>query len=382
MKKLLSLMLSVVLVMSLLAGCGSDKEEKKPASAKDSSYFQELGELGEISDKVTTESLEFVINIMGDEATSEFPSQFMDGDTLKFNVKMDVCGDKDAKKGAVKVSAKIGAEDYKEVTTISYADNKLYLTVKPIIEFADSIDPGTGAQVEESIAQLGITDAISVDIDQLQEAISSLGIEMPAIDESVSEQYEAEAKEYLTTVSDILKKDFEALQGVDGSDYTLSINADTAEAAYDGVIKLFSEDLKTLMTTSTDYMKSVLGDSYDPYEMYGMTEDDFMAQLDAVAGEIETELPKDEFVSAIKDNNLNIVSKVRVDDEDGTFMISTGDITSDDVTFNMTMNMAFSCDSVDVDPNIPSDAVDMTSMLSLLLSQYGQVLGGNTDTIY
>ena len=87
MKKLLAVMLSLVMVMSLFTGCGSSSDKNAEAKKESSTFFKELKKVAEI-DKGTV-SLEYNINLKGDEITNstDIPAVMKSGDTIPLALK-------------------------------------------------------------------------------------------------------------------------------------------------------------------------------------------------------------------------------------------------------------------------------------------------------
>ena len=101
MKKFLSIMLSLVMVMVLFTGCNDKKTEEN------SSFFKEVAKMQNVN--TGTSELEFVVDMKGTGVTNdvEIPKQLISGDSLALKVKMEATAESTTKQ-AVKLSAQYG----------------------------------------------------------------------------------------------------------------------------------------------------------------------------------------------------------------------------------------------------------------------------------
>ena len=161
-KKILSLILSLVLVTSLLTGCGE----------KESTFFKEVKEISKISTGEGTVEMNMIF-----DAGDNDPKQLLNEEgKVAVGIKADVKQESE-KKMAMKFSVKLGkATDYQDLTTIAVQDTKLYVDVAPAIELLKTFDEEAAAEAKSSLSQIGVTDSISVDYKQLADAA---GVEIP-----------------------------------------------------------------------------------------------------------------------------------------------------------------------------------------------------------
>ena len=252
MKKLLAVMLSLVMVMSLFTGCGSSSDKNAEAKKESSTFFKELKKVAEI-DKGTV-SLEYNINLKGDEITNstDIPAVMKSGDTIPLALKADIVTEsKD--KVAAKISVKYGEQmDYTELTTIAVSGSKLYLNVGSLVEFAKSIDEEAAKQIEAALPQMGVTnDYASVDVDQFLKAAG--------VDETATTGNSDKLVAAVKAMMENMEKSFDKLQGQDGDDYTLTIGADNAEQVVDSIYNYIDGGFKTDVTAVIDGLAEALG---------------------------------------------------------------------------------------------------------------------------
>lgn len=237
-KKILSLILSLVLVTSLLTGCGE----------KESTFFKEVKEISKISTGEGTVEMNMIF-----DAGDNDPKQLLNEEgKVAVGIKADVKQESE-KKMAMKFSVKLGkATDYQDLTTIAVQDTKLYVDVAPAIELLKTFDEEAATEVKSSLSQIGVTDSISVDYKQLADAA---GVEIPE-----EQKTDKELLEKVNNIFDKVEKDFESLQGKDGDDYTLSVNSKNADKAVDALATFFENDYDDIMTLCKDIVKKAYGE--------------------------------------------------------------------------------------------------------------------------
>ena len=213
-KKLLALAMSLVMVMTLITGCGKEK----------SSYFKEIAKLEEMN--TGTSTTELALELPGDKADLKFLLDDKGNTSVK--VKLDYMVESETKVAA-KISAKLGTNEYGELTTFVLDGNKLYVDLGTLTETIKKIDEESGKEYQELLKQIGAKKYVSFDLKQLGEALKTdLTLNM---DKDKKETAVQMVKDIATT----LEKDFKDLQGQDGDDYTLTINEKNASKAVDAL---------------------------------------------------------------------------------------------------------------------------------------------------
>lgn len=348
-KKILSVILTLAMIVTMLTGC----------QPKDSTYFEEVKELGQIStgnvaiEMDFTYSAEEAIEILKDENGNQ-----------SIKIKYEAVCESDKKVG-MKISLKLGKEEYSELTTIVIDEKTLYMTVAPLIDTLNKIEDGMGTEIQTTLAQLGIENAISLNIEQLLEA---MGTEMP----EVTEENEKAAEEFVKAFFTALEKDFAVLQGKDGEDYTLSFNGENADKALDAVSKFLTEDAEKLIDQYDKLVDSVYG-----------TDNGYTSQIKTMTAEFKAGIPdaleaiksnKEEVVKEIKDADINIVSKANTTGKDGSreakLSIKTGDIVlSETEKGNISITANIKEGTPTVKEMMPENALDVTTLLITMLNQ-------------
>lgn len=343
MKRFLSLIMSLILVMTLFVGCGE----------KESSYFKEMNELKNV--KIGTGTM--VLSFEG-SGFSGVPAQLNDNGKTAVNLKLDLSSESDTK-AAVKISAKFGSSDYADVTTIIFDENKMYVDAGSIIEIVRIFDEEAASQIEIMLASVGATKYVSFDIAQVFQAMNIEMTENAKIQEPMVE--------YVEDVIKRIEKSFDSLQGKDGDDYTLTINGDNADEFVDGMNTFCKNDLKEVYTKFIDTMKTVADNGGEMYQQFNNIEDD-TSDIDELAKGLSDE-EKEEFVKAIKDSKMNMVSRINISGKEGSrvakFSIDTGELSESGMkeTFRMDFTGEFKEGNVSIADMIPTDAMDLTSML-------------------
>lgn len=372
MKKLLSIMLSLVMVMALLTGCDS-KEEK-------SSFFKEATKMTEI--KTGTSEVEMTMNVKGAELSqdSTIPAQLLDGDTLELKIKAEGITES-ATKTAVKLSAQYGSNDYAELTTIVVDGTKLYLNVGSIVDFVKVIDENAATQLEAGLGQLGISKYVSVDYKQLCEAAN---IEIKDMGKSM------DSMEKITkSLLENLDKSFAGIQGKDGDDYTLTIGADNADKVADALIKfLESGALKQTYNDIMDWYVELFGADTEMGKQFAEMKKE-TSEMDNAAKELKDN--KEDVVKGLKDSKINAVAKINVtgdkDSRIGKFSIDSGEFkdVESDTTGRITITSEVKEGEASIKDMVPTEGVvDMTAMLNAMMSNLvgAGVAGAGSTALY
>lgn len=351
-KKILSVILSLVMVMSLLTGCGE----------KESTFFKEVKEISKISAGSGTVEMNIVT-----DAEEEMPEQFLDANgKMAVSIQAEV-KQESKKKAAMKFLIKFGKDtEYKELTTIAVNDTKIYIDVASIISLVQLFNEETATNIQQSLSQIGVTDSIAVDYKQLAKA---MGTEIP----ETKVENSAETLKKLNEIFDKVENDFKDLQGKDGDDYTLTVNGDNADKAVDALVTFFEKDFDDIMKIYVDIVKSALGEDNELSQMYEEMLADTSSIKDAVK---ELKDSKESVVKEIKDSNINVVAKAKASAKEGTISFDTGDITVEEdgkkETANIHMSMTVKEEKVSIDDMIPADASDITTLLVTMLNQMQQ----------
>ena len=362
-KKLLSVLLTIVMTVVMLGGCGKSANDN-------SSYFKELKEMSEIEKGKSVATIDFVVD-PGDMEENEIVKKLKNSDgKIAVSLKLDMVEAGSEEIGG-KILAKVGNDsDYSEVTTIAFKDQKLYLTTKPVIEFAKKIAGDQAATIETYLQQMGIGDAVSLDIKKVSEA---MGVE------TSSDNVLQASKDFVNNTMNIFEKYFKDIQEQDGDDYVLKVNEENAEKAVDGLISLLkSDDAKTIIQEFKKLMEAMYSEEMMSNITGQISFDDAEEKLPDAAKKIEEK--KQSIIDAIKEAKLNLVSKSRIIDGEGIFTLETGDVTVKDVNFNVKMNCEMENTKVDVESFIPENPSDVTTTLLTVFNSM-QSLGGDTGSV-
>lgn len=342
-KKLLSVVLSLVMVMSLLTGCGKD----------DSTFFKEVKEISQITKGEATVE----IKATGKLEDTEDLDRVLD-DNGKFSMALKMYVKAEAKdKMAVRFDVKAGKDtDYQKLTTFAVDGTKLYLETAPLLEFIKTINEEKATSLESVLSQIGVTQSISLDYKQLAEASGQKLPDTKTLD-----------KDYLKEIQSVwtkIENNFKDLQGKDGDNYTLTVNGDNADKAVDMLINFVKNDLQDTLKTCTDLVTKVYGEDSKVASSYKELQDSVGSTSD-MADKIKEN--KSDFVDTIKKSNANLVAKARVTGKAGSrsgiFNVSTGDMKIDNEDINVSVDMKIKEGKTSVDDMIPKNAADITTLL-------------------
>lgn len=342
-KKLLSVVLSLVMVMSLLTGCGKD----------DSTFFKEVKEISQITKGEATVE----IKATGKLEDTEDLDRVLD-DNGKFSMALKMYVKAEAKdKMAVRFDVKAGKDtDYQKLTTFAVDGTKLYLETAPLLEFIKTINEETATSLESVLSQIGVTQSISLDYKQLAEAS---GQELPD-----TKTLDKDSLKEIQSVWTKIENNFKDLQGKDGDNYTLTVNGDNADKAVDMLINFVKNDLQDTLKTCTDLVTKVYGEDSKVSSSYKELQDSVGSTSD-MADKIKEN--KSDFVDTIKKSNANLVAKARVTGKAGSrsgiFNVSTGDMKIDNEDINVSVDMKIKEGKTSVDDMIPKNAADITTLL-------------------
>ena len=352
-KKLLSVVLSLVMVMSLLTGCGKD----------DSTFFKEVKEISQITKGEATVE----IKATGKLEDTEDLDRVLD-DNGKFSMALKMYVKAEAKdKMAVRFDVKAGKDtDYQKLTTFAVDGTKLYLETAPLLEFIKTINEETATSLESVLAQIGVTQSISLDYKQLAEA---LGQELPD-----TKTLDKDSLKEIQSVWTKIENNFKDLQGKDGDNYTLTVNGDNADKAVDMLINFVKNDLQDTLKTCTDLVTKVYGEDSKVASSYKELQDSVGSTSD-MADKIKEN--KSDFVDTIKKSNANLVAKARVTGKAGSrsgiFNVSTGDMKIDNEDINVSVDMKIKEGKTSVDDMIPKNAADITTLLITAMNAQAKV---------
>lgn len=372
MKKLLSIVLSLVMVMTVFTGCGDKKVEN-------SSFFKEAAKMQDI--KTGTADMEFTFNAKGTDISKEkdIPEQLKNGDSIALKLKMETIAESETKQ-AVKISAQYGTKEYAEVTTIAFDGTKLYVNVGTLTDFIKSVDEAVGAQVETALGQLGAGRYISLDLKQICQA---LNVELPDMSKST------EGLQNLTSkVMENLDKSFADIQGKDGDDYTLTVGSDNADKVAADLVK-FCENgsLKEVNTALMDWYANMFGADTEMGKQFAEMKKDSTKQLDEAVKEIKEN--KDKIVSTLKDAKVNVVAKLNVTGDEGErvckLSVDSGEIkdTDSDITGRISFTSNLKEGKASIKDLVPTEGVvDITAMVNMMLSQFGAAAGAQGIGLY
>ena len=342
-KKLLSVVLSLVMVMSLLTGCGKD----------DSTFFKEVKEISQITKGEATVE----IKATGKLEDTEDLDRVLD-DNGKFSMALKMYVKAEAKdKMAVRFDVKAGKDtDYQKLTTFAVDRTKLYLETAPLLEFIKTINEEKATSLESVLSQIGVTQSISLDYKQLAEAS---GQELPD-----TKTLDKDSLKEIQSVWTKIENNFKDLQGKDGDNYTLTVNGDNADKAVDMLINFVKNDLQDTLKTCTDLVTKVYGEDSKVASSYKELQDSVGSTSD-MADKIKEN--KSDFVDTIKKSNANLVAKARVTGKAGSrsgiFNVSTGDMKIDNEDINVSVDMKIKEGKTSVDDMIPKNAADITTLL-------------------
>lgn len=356
-KKILSVLLSLVMVMTLITGCGKKDSTFFRGVKEDSTFFKEVKEISNISTGEST----FEMNIIGDMENISVPEQLLNADgKISVGIKMNV--KRESKyKSSINLALKIGTvPDYKNVTTIAMDASKIYVDVASLVEFIKTINENAADELQSMLSQIGVTDSFSIDYKQLAKGV---GAEIPnkqALDEDTSAK--------INGILDTIENDFKELQGKDGDDYTLSVNEDNAEQAVDALILFFENDCEKIIEIGEDAVKELYGEDSSCVQDYEKEIE--IPSIKDVAKEIKND--KEEIIKEIKDSNINIVTRAKITGDkgnrEGKISMETGEISDKKDSIKVEFNFTVKEGETLVEDAIFEDAADITTLVITIIN--------------
>lgn len=359
MKKILSIALSLVMIMAIFTGCGSNKNAK---TKDNGSYFKEVRKMQEI--KTGTGEVELSFDVSADSIKKDktIPAKFKKDGKIQGKLKVETTTESTSKLAA-KISLQYLTDTYEELTTVVIDGSKLYMNMGSISKFISKIDSESGKQFESALKQIGATGYVSLNLNQVADLLE---IDKEAFAKAVTSSTKINTKVY-----DSLEKDFSSLQGKDGNDYTLTVNGENADAAVTALVSFCDNSLKDIYNELMDvYIEAFGADSTIGKQYADMKKD--TKDVDNAIKKVKDN--KDKIVSAIKDSNANIVSKAKVTGDKGsrkgTISIETGEIKNDDASMNISLTSNITEGKPSVKDLVPTENVtDLTSIITMLSSQ-------------
>ena len=351
MKKILSIALSLVMIMAIFTGCGSNKNAK---TKDNGSYFKEVKKMQEI--KTGTGEVELSFDVSADSIKKDktIPAKFKKDGKIQGKLKVETTTESTSKLAA-KISLQYLTDTYEELTTVVIDGSKLYMNMGSISKFISKIDSESGKQFESALKQIGATGYVSLNLNQVADLLE---IDKEAFAKAVTSSTKINTKVY-----DSLEKDFSSLQGKDGNDYTLTVNGENADAAVTALVSFCDNSLKDIYNELMDvYIEAFGADSTIGKQYADMKKD---------TKDVDNAIKK---VKDNKDSNANIVSKAKVTGDKGsrkgTISIETGEIKNDDASMNISLTSNITEGKPSVKDLVPTENVtDLTSIITMLSSQ-------------
>lgn len=344
MKKKLTIILALVLMICAIPGCGKKN---------DSSFFKEIKKMQEI--KTGTAEAIVDISLEGDDVTKNIPATFVKDGKVQGKLKIETAT-QSAKKTMVKLYLQFLSDEYDEITTFIFYEDKLYLDAGKFISYMKKVDATVGAQIEVALNQMGVMkDWASIDLNQLKKYLG--------LDETKT----VDATKFVQVIKkamDSMDENFKDLQGTDDDEYTFCINEKNAEQAVEALIKLCENNLKEYYVAFLDFYI----DEYGENTVVGKAFKDAKEKADSEIGDSINEIKsnKDKMINAIKDSDANIVAKASVtgkkDSRKGKISIETGKLKIDDLTMSISYSMKVEEGKTTVDVS-DKNSVDLTSYI-------------------
>lgn len=354
-RKLMSVVMALVMVMTLLSGCGSKEESN-------STFFKEVQKLSTIESGTSTMEMGVKLDLQQEQIPEQFLSE--DG-KVDLKIKLESTVETETKQ-VVKISAKSGENDYQEVTTIAINGSMLYIDVQSIVDFVKTIDESMVGDLEMVLGQMGITGTVSLDIKKLAEATGESFPDMSKV--------KTESLTLSNEIFDMLNDSFKEIQGTDGDSYTITVNEENADKAVDELISFCDNHLEELYGKILDYCITFYGkDSAigQQFETIKQDTSDVKDVVKKISGE------RDTMIRAIKDSKADIAGEVSITGDEGerkaVMNFDTGDITVDsddlDFTVSVAMNSEVQEGSAQIDALIPENASDLTTLFITYMNQ-------------
>jgi hypothetical protein len=397
-KKILALLMVMVLAMTALAGCGDKKDDKKSSGTKeavaseDSCFFKEMEKVAEMGPGCETIHLKYVIK-SEEFANQDTFKEFLDADgNLAVDLTAEVTTESN-EKVAVDVSATIGSKINGKMLTVVVDGEELYLEYSGLLnvlkEYKDNEQIASVVQQIESnfgsaikLNTKTVSEAVSPLIDSILENAAASGDEDSQLGQAIIKTYMAVLKDVIAnpdsmkdlskTYSELAEKHFANLEGTDGDMYTLTISADNIDKVLEDTENLLKEDGQKVLEDTVAYLYKVSGEN-----ALGKSEDEIKGQIPGWVEEASKAVSenKEEAIKFVKDAKIESVMKTKVNDKDAKFEI-TMKMDADGATVDYTASMEFTEGTKSIQDKIPTNANDITTMITTLVNMYGSQLTG------
>lgn len=383
-KKILALFMILVLTMTAFVGCGKDDDEKE--EAMNSSYFKELSKLSDFTTGTSTTTCDYKFKSDSFAQTSEVKDYLDENGDLSLQLTMDTIVESNTKL-AMDISGKLG--NYYDGKLLSFViDEKvLYLDATGAFDIAKKILGDNKVTPYEQYGTVFKLDTSQLDMDKIMNAVKSAAGSTESID---AEQIDM-VIDILSAVVDVFKnspekvtdlgdafidamsKNYENLTGTDGDMYTLTISNDKVDTIIDDTINLLNNDAEGLVNKTLDVFSDAISKA-------GVSTDTIKSSVPEYISQIAKSLSdsKEDAKKQLSEVKFNVVSKIKVDEgKSAKFSVETGDTEiRNGMVVNYKVNTDIKSEDASIADKIPSDAFDITSLITVALSNLDGLMSG------
>ena len=153
--------------------------------------------------------------------------------------------------------------------------------------------------------------------------------------------------------------------------YTLTINKDNAKDMLDDTEAFIKEDGQKIAEAFVEYVCKVAGD-----DAFGKPQAEIKEKIPGGVEKLVSEMDKnkDKTLEELQKSNLDGVMKINVNEgKDAKFSIAMK-MDSEGTTIDYTGDVEFKAGTASIADKIPQDANDITTMINMLINQYGSYL--------
>lgn len=336
MKKLLSILLVMTMVITSLVGCGS----------KSSSYFDDVEKIVKDDQKayeLTVDVDEEDLNYFGDSA-----------DSIKALCESNIVSKAD-EDGNMYFAIKSSDDDKSDTSLeITIYNGYLYLDMDAVMDYMKATNPDSVKDTEEGFKQMGLEGKIKVNMKTLAQTLDFKW------DEKKIKESKEKFNTLITDTVSALKKEYSDLQCEINEKSAIKIDEKNIGDAIDDTINFVKNDAKDLSKELSDIMSGIVGKDISKNITNSKDTDKNMKDK---ADSIKKQ--KDDTVKQFKDKQLSIVSTADTEEDEIKIGLKSE---KEDVEAEMTIKK--SDEDIDIKSKASKDSQDITETIVSLFGMF------------
>ena len=389
MKRMLAVILSIVMVLSM-AECGSDSKKEKKEEKKDQDYFTVVQD----SQSMKSGKVEMEMSLKVEDSANTLKT-YLGTDTVKVKAEFDDDSESETD-GKMVLSVDYDGTGYKEFTDIIIKDQTTYINTKKMVsvilplvkKYAGENVPSTlneemvNAMIggdyisitEEELKTLMEQSADTVEDDTVDNGTTMLDIVTDT--EKMQKYMEAYQAVAADKIAEMVKGVKPAVLGQDGENYTFTVNAENLTPFMDAFKELVKNDGEKLVAEFADKLKESVGEDDMVYKTVSDKE-----SVKKYIDELVKGLEEQDYTSVIE-AKPEFVSKVGLQGEEGS-REATQDFTVKfaDTESKTNVEMGISCKVTEGKAEAVSAPTESVVSVTELMNNLGALSGADTSDV-